>query len=200
MYSFRNRIILSLPLAITFLILGVLRIYFTYSQLSPDAQLEQQQQLFLQIFQQAFQVLLIYFVPIVFFSLESLVRIALSSPDLRQSIINRAKSRTFNQNLAKLEHFDSTHSPQITSSIILQASMFVLAFYALTTSNNQVGIGITLSIILQMLVQQWKDYTTKGDISSWFWQVGSPHLRHEHQLLILLGISILFAVFALSLL
>jgi hypothetical protein len=135
---------------------------------------------------------LIYILSVIFFSVETLVRIYVTDRENPWSVEQRAKlkQKDIRASVRSLIQSDMNYpTGRITHSVIFQIMLCFLVFFAVTSSPTVIGSGLALSILLQTLVDQALLLNSKQDLSSWFWQINNSFSRTIH--------TVYFAVIAI---
>jgi hypothetical protein len=189
MYSLPRRLQLSLIFPILLTIKFVARL----AQLQSTRTITQQS-LTITVLTFIFELAITYFLSVLFFSIETLVRTYITDQDSSQSLqvkeeLKRASFFGKVDVLAKWDQADSNN--RITQSIIFQAALVLFSVYAVTSSNTIVGVGVSLGILLQILVEQIKLLKDNKDISSWFWQIKTVVPR-DIQVIYVSAVTIIF--------
>ncbi|MDQ3239255.1 MAG: hypothetical protein M3P33_01910 [bacterium] len=118
-------------------------------------------------------VLIAYFVSLLFFSVETLIRVFITDREEVGSIElrNKLKNQNLARSLSSIFQADNTYQGlRITTSVVFQVAIAVVVFIAVTSSNSRLGDIIAISIFLQTLVEQGICLSNKKSIANWFWQ------------------------------
>jgi hypothetical protein len=128
--------------------------------------------------------ILSYIISVLFFSLETLIKIYIIDKESDES--KRLKSQFESAPLFKrhqvLADYE-TNSPgnRVTHSVIFQVALLVFTFFVTSSSSSIIGTSIVLSLSLMILVDQAKSFRANQQINSWFWQVQSNISRNAQQ-------------------
>jgi hypothetical protein len=207
MYTLRRRVQASLIIPIVFLIVMTINLIAqdaAYNQaISQGLPINSTAPFDIQVFAVFLgKLVIIYFFTVLFFSVETLIRVFITDKDSPQSLssalaIKNAplmqKIRTINS----IELAEGTN--KITHSVLFQIMMIVLTFFAVTSSDSIIGRGITLGILVQVIIDQALLLKAKQGLSSWFWQFQVRFPIQLHQIYFVLGsiLSLLCIFFAL---
>lgn len=140
---------------------------------------------------------LIYIVSLIFLSIETVIKIFITDKESPQSVIaaQKIKNASLQNKIAVINSIElSEGTNKITHSVLFQIMMIVLAFFASTNSTSLLGRGVTLSILMQIFVDQAMLLKQKRDLSSWFWQIKATYPLQFHQVYF----SVMCALFALT--
>jgi hypothetical protein len=169
MYSLSRRLQLSLifPIIITVkFVLKIVQLQTANAAMVPN--------LTVPILSFILEITAAYLLAVMFFSIETLIRTYLTDQDSQQSlqIKSELKSKELFGKIGVLTKWDELDSNnRITRSIIFQAALVLFSIYAITSSNAVIGIGVSLSILLQTLFEQISLLKQNKDISQWMWQI-----------------------------
>lgn len=195
MYELQRRYKLSLVIPALLTIVYVLKLIQALTN-QGGAQSPTTTAVIINILNFALEVVIVYIFSVVFFSIETLIRSYITDTDSPESMQFKAEFATvpLSQKLKVLEKRDLvTTENKITRSVIFQVALMAFGFYAVTSSSGVIGIGITLSILLQMLFDQWTLLQKTHDLSSWFWQI-KTNVARDLQQLYMGGVAVLFLV------
>lgn len=87
------------------------------------------------------------------------------------------------------------HIRLIFHSVLFQVILLILAFYALTSSNNFFVFGLVLSVNLHLLKDEWQDFfRDKQQLCNWlFWQINQENICRYTNLYLTI-VSIIFLI------
>lgn len=172
MYSLRRRTYTSLIIPLI-LLLAALPTIINTLMTSPQAVVN--------LLGLVIDLFLIYILSVIFLSVESLVRIFITDRENPISIQGRQtlKGKNPGDMIRTVLQYDNTNiDRKITHSVIFQATLAVVAFFAVTSSGSTVGSALALAIFLQTLIDQIIALQSRRDISNWFWQIEAPIPRN----------------------
>lgn len=189
MYSLSRRLQLSLIFPTLLTIRFVVRLMQMQSTRTIT-----QQNLTITVLTFILELVITYLLSVLFFSIETLVRTYITDQDSPQSlqIKQELKSASLLGKVGVLAKWDQADTNnRITRSIVFQAALVLFTVYAVTSSNTIVGVGVSLGILLQILVEQIKLLKDNKDISNWFWQIRTIVPR-DIQVIYVSAVSIVF--------
>ncbi len=127
----------------------------------------------------------IYILSVLFLSVETLVRIYITDKDSPQSVsgAQAIQAASWKDKFKVIRGIEvGMGSNMITHSVLFQLLIIVLCFYASTSSDSVLGKGLTLSIALQLIIDQAILLKNKQSLSSWFWQIKASFPLQVHQI------------------
>lgn len=189
MYIFKNRFIFGAVIPAIFLLVYIGLHLFEY--LKSDTPPFTEADLIYQLVSGIGIMLIGYLASVLFFSVETIIRLVVRDKVSINAVMQRAQKRSFGKNLEILEKWDTSEDYKISNSVIFQGILLVVALYAGMAGSALVGKVMVLSIIFQMLAAQGIRIAKGSDISLWYWQVSYP-VKRDTQVMIFLLMSIFF--------
>jgi hypothetical protein len=120
--------------------------------------------------------IIIYTVSFLFFSLEPLIQAYITDKDAPESksFKESLRTRSWGAKLTEIEKFArQMGSNRLTHSALFQIILIIITYYALTSSTERVGRGLALALYLQTVVDQIRMLMRKESLDSWLWQVNA---------------------------
>lgn len=193
MYDLHKRIQLSAIIPIILVLVYIYRVFqlFQLAVKPTSAQLATSVLVF------TLEILVVYFLTLFFFSLETLIRAYITDPQSPESTTfkNEIANTSIGNKIKILFKWDTvSQSNKITRSVIFQVALIVFTIYAITSSGTLTGKGIGLGILLQMLVDQITSLRQNRDISSWFWQI-KTNVPTDIQKIYVGAVGVIFVIF-----
>jgi anaerobic C4-dicarboxylate transporter len=148
------------------------------------------------IFSFVIDILIIYITSFLFFTLEPLIQLYITDKDSPESkeVQARVKTATIKDKFRDIENYgERMGNRRLTHSILFQAALLVIAYYAITSSTERVGIGLALALYLQTIVDQILLLNRGQTLDTWLWQL-NVRLNKNIQLVYVIVVSLLFVI------